>query len=182
MASKQKSVKPEAAARRKALRLHGTIARDLGVRIVSGRFRPGDILDGEVDASDRLEVSRTAYREAVRILSAKAMACYTSSGSTARRIARERAPVPTLAMTASMKVARRLGLQWGVHAVHTRDVSSFEEMVGKAKRMVLRHQMAEAGDRVLIMAGVPFKTSGSTNVIHVVRIVGDELENYSNNG
>ena len=65
MASKQKSAK--------ALRLHGTIARDLGVRIVSGRFRPGDILDGEVDASDRLEVSRTAYREAVRILAAKGL-------------------------------------------------------------------------------------------------------------
>ena len=65
MASKQKSAK--------ALRLHGTIARDLGVRIVSGRFRPGDILDGEIDASDRLEVSRTAYREAVRILAAKGL-------------------------------------------------------------------------------------------------------------
>jgi len=79
-----------------------------------------------------------------------------------------------------MKVARRLGLQWGVHAVHTRDVSSFEEMVGKATRMVLRHHLAQGGDRVLIMAGVPFRTSGSTNVIHVVKIVGDELDSYSN--
>ncbi|MDV3257361.1 MAG: pyruvate kinase [Sphingomonas sp.] len=118
----------------------------------------------------------------VRILDAKSVACFTSTGSTARRIARERAQVPTLAMTASMKVARRLGLQWGVHAVHTRDVSSFEEMVGKAKRMVLRHRLAMAGDSVLIMAGVPFKTSGSTNVIHVVKIVGDELDTYLNEG
>ena len=72
MASRKKLAGPEAA-RRKALRLHGTIARDLGVRIVSGRVRPGDILDGEIDASDRLEVSRTAYREAVRILAAKGL-------------------------------------------------------------------------------------------------------------
>jgi len=115
----------------------------------------------------------------VRILSAKAMACYTLSGSTARRIARERAPVPTLAMTASLTAARRLGLQWGVHAVHTRDVSNFEEMVGKAKRMALRHHLAEAGDRLVIMAGVPFKTSGSTNVIHVVKLVGDELDGHT---
>ncbi len=91
-------------------------------------------------------------------LDAKAMACYTSSGSTARRIARERPPVPTLAMTASLKVARRLGLQWGVHAVHTRDVSSFEEMVGKAKRMALRHHARRArGDRMVMMAGVPLQ-------------------------
>ncbi|MEO8618436.1 MAG: pyruvate kinase [Sphingomicrobium sp.] len=116
----------------------------------------------------------------VRIIGAKAMACYTTSGSTARRIARERAPVPTLVMTASIKVARRLGLQWGVHAVHTRDVSSFEEMVGKAKRMSLRHKLVSPGDPMVVMAGVPFKTVGSTNVIHVVRISGDELETYLN--
>ena len=130
----------------------------------------------EATTADALSESAA---QIVRILSASAMACYTSSGSTARRIARERAPVPTMAMTASLAVARRLGLQWGVHAVHTRDVSSFEEMVGKAKRMVLRHHLAGPGDRVVIMAGVPFKTSGSTNVIHVVKLVGDELDGHS---
>jgi len=131
----------------------------------------------EATTADALSESAA---QIVRILNAAAMACYTSSGSTARRIARERAQVPTLAMTASMKVARRLGLQWGVHAVHTRDVNNFEEMVGKAKRMVLRHHLAGPDDRVLVMAGVPFKTAGSTNVIHVVKIVGDELDSYSN--
>src|SRR5678815_533658 len=62
-----------AAPTRKSLRLHGTIARDIGVSIVSGRYRPGHILDGEVEASERRKVSRTAYREAVRILSAKGL-------------------------------------------------------------------------------------------------------------
>ena len=131
----------------------------------------------EATAADALSESAA---QIVRTLSAKAMACYTSSGSTARRIARERAPVPTLVMTSSLAVARRLGLQWGVHAVHTRDVSSFEEMVGKARRMALRHHLALPGERMVIMAGVPFKTVGSTNVIHVVRLAGDELEAYLN--
>src|SRR5690349_17075763 len=81
-------------------------------------------------------------RQIASTVSAKAMICYTSSGSTARRIARERPPVPILAMSASMTTARRLGLLWGAHAVHTRDVSSFEEMVAKARRMVQRHGMA----------------------------------------
>jgi len=58
---------------RKALRLHGTIARDIGVLIVSGRYRPGHVLDGEVEASEQRKVSRTAYREAMRILSAKGL-------------------------------------------------------------------------------------------------------------
>jgi DNA-binding FadR family transcriptional regulator len=64
---------PSGRAPRKSLRLHGTIARDLGVQIVSGRHRPGDLLEGEIAASGQLQVSRTAYREAVRILAAKGL-------------------------------------------------------------------------------------------------------------
>jgi DNA-binding FadR family transcriptional regulator len=67
------SPKSNARARRKSLRLHGTIARDLGVLIVSGRYKPGELLNGEIAASDRLHVSRGAYREAVRILAAKGL-------------------------------------------------------------------------------------------------------------
>jgi pyruvate kinase len=117
-------------------------------------------------------------RQIATTVTAKAMVCYTSSGSTARRIARERPSVPTLAMSASLHTSRRMGLIWGVHAVHTRDVGSFEEMVEKGKRMALRHKMAEGGDRLVLMAGVPFGVSGSTNVLHVVRLTGDELERY----
>ncbi|WP_448657690.1 FadR/GntR family transcriptional regulator [Sphingomonas sp. CJ99] len=57
----------------RALRIHGTIARDLGVRIVSGGYVPGEVLSGEVAASEQLNVSRTAYREALRILAAKGL-------------------------------------------------------------------------------------------------------------
>ena len=107
-----------------------------------------------------------------------AMVCYTSSGSTARRIARERGPVPLLVMTASKTVARRMGLVWGVHAVHTRDVASFEEMVAKGKRMALRTRLAGPGQRLILLAGIPFGRTGSTNVMHVARLVGDELDDY----
>ena len=57
----------------RALRIHGTIARDLGIAIVSGRYRPGDILSGEIEFSEQLKVSRTAYREAIRMLAAKGL-------------------------------------------------------------------------------------------------------------
>lgn len=55
------------------LRIHGTIARDLGIRIVSGAVKPGELLDGEIAASGSLNVSRTAYREALRMLAAKGL-------------------------------------------------------------------------------------------------------------
>ncbi len=119
-----------------------------------------------------------AAKGIARTVSAAAIICFTSSGSTARRIARERPSVPILVLTPKAETARRLGLLWGTHAVHTRDVESFEEMVAKSKRMALRHGMAKAGEQVVVMAGVPFRTPGSTNVLHVTRIIGDELRNY----
>ena len=108
-------------------------------------------------------------------VSATGIICFTTSGSTARRVSRERPMVPLLVLTPKLATARRLGLLWGAHAVHTRDVKSFEEMVGKSKRMALRHRTAQAGDRFVLMAGVPFGTPGATNVLHVVRLIGDEL-------
>lgn len=71
--AKTKAASTQGSLSRKALRLHGSIARDLGTRIVSGRYRPGHILAGEVEASEQFDVSRTAYREAVRILAAKGL-------------------------------------------------------------------------------------------------------------
>ncbi len=59
--------------RPRSLRLHGTVARELGIRIVSGVLTPGEILEGEIAASEQFKVSRTAYREAIRILAAKGL-------------------------------------------------------------------------------------------------------------
>ena len=119
-----------------------------------------------------------AAKQIARTVSATAIICFTTSGSTARRVARERPSVPVMVLTPKMETARRTGLLWGAYAVHTRDVDSFEDMVAKAKRMALRHHVAQAGDRVIVIAGVPFRTPGSTNVLHVVRIIGDELKNH----
>ena len=109
-------------------------------------------------------------------IGAKAIVCFTISGSTARRAARERGAVPILCLTPVRATARRLGLVWGVHAVVTRDVAAFETMVAKAKRMALRTGIGAAGDGLVLIAGVPFSTPGTTNVVHVVRLTGTELE------
>jgi len=64
---------PSRKAKPRSLRLHGTVARDLGIRIVSGILAPGAMLEGEIAASEQFKVSRTAYREAIRILAAKGL-------------------------------------------------------------------------------------------------------------
>jgi pyruvate kinase len=113
-----------------------------------------------------------------RTLGASAIVCFTISGSTVRRAARERADLPILCLTPKIATARRMGLVWGVHAVVTRDVADFEEMVAKAKRMALRTRLAKGGDPLVLIAGVPFATPGTTNVVHVVRLTGKELQGY----
>lgn len=65
--------RPRKPSTRSKERLHGSIARELGVAIVSGRIEPGETLDNEIDSSEQMAVSRTAYREAVRTLAAKGL-------------------------------------------------------------------------------------------------------------
>lgn len=128
----------------------------------------GTTADALAEASGRI----------VDTVETSAIVCFTSSGSTARRISRERPAVPLLVLTASQTTARRLGLLWGAFAVRTKDIGSFEEMVAKGKRMALRYHLGNAGGRIIIMAGVPFGTPGSTNVLHIVRLTGDELKGH----
>jgi pyruvate kinase len=104
---------------------------------------------------------------------------FTGSGSTARRVARERPAAPMLVLTPSQRISRRLALLWGTHAVSTKDIGSFEEMIAKGKRMALRHGFGGAGSKLIALAGVPFGTPGSTNLLHVVTLSGDELNKHS---
>jgi pyruvate kinase len=122
-------------------------------------------------------LSESADRIASTV-SAAAIVCFTSSGSSARRIARERPSVPLLVLTPKLQTARKLGLLWGAHAVRTKDVANFEEMIAKSKRMAMRAGIARGGDAIIVMAGVPFGTPGSTNVLHVARLSGEELKGY----
>ncbi|KAB7646329.1 pyruvate kinase [Polymorphobacter fuscus] len=128
--------------------------------------------DAGVSTADAISAAAASISHTIK---ARSIVCFTLSGSTARRAARERAALPVLCLTPRIETARRMGLVWGVHAVVTRDITSFEEMVEKAKRMALRTGIGRGGDPLVLIAGVPFSTPGTTNVVHVVRLTGDEL-------
>jgi len=116
-----------------------------------------------------------AARQVARTVGAKAIVTFTTSGATALRAARERPEAEILTLTPRLAVARRLAIVWGMRTVKTKDVTSFEEMVGKSKRMALRAGLVKAGERIVVTAGVPFGTPGATNVLHVAWISGNEL-------
>ncbi len=133
-------------------------------------------IEPDATTSDALAVASGSIANTV---DTSAIICFTVSGSTARRISRERTSVPILVLTPQIDTARRVGLLWGTTAVHTKDVCSFEEMIGKSKRMALRYNMGKAGSRLIVTAGVPFGVPGSTNLLHIVRLTGDELKQYN---
>ena len=136
------------------------------------------MLDTPPDAttSDALAHSCMTIADTVPI---SAITVFTASGSTARRVARERPATPMLVLTPSTRTARRVALLWGAHAVVTRDIGSFEEMIAKGKRMALRHGFGAAGSKQIVLAGVPFGTPGATNLLHVVTLTGSELDDHS---
>ncbi len=115
-----------------------------------------------------------AARQVAETLGAAAIITYTSSGSTALRAARERARVPVLALTPRISTARRLALFWGLHCVLTEDAHSFQDMVDKACRVAFREEFARRGERIVVTAGVPFGTPGTTNILRIAR-VGEEM-------
>lgn len=111
-----------------------------------------------------------ASAQVAHTLSAAAIVTYTTSGSTTLRAARERPDAPILCLTEKIETARRLALCWGTHCVQTQDVQTFSEMVEKACRIAREQGLASKGQRLVVTAGVPFGTPGSTNVLRIALI------------
>ncbi|CAJ95752.1 pyruvate kinase [Cupriavidus necator] len=119
------------------------------------------------DAADAIGY---AVRHIVGLLRVPATVAYTSSGYSALRMARERPQVPILGMTPRMATARRLTLTWGVHAVLCHEVLDVPEMTDLASRTVLAEGFGEAGQSVVISAGLPFLVAGTTNLLRIAQI------------
>lgn len=121
-------------------------------------------LDTEEDASDAITV---AAEQVARDIHAACIVNYTTSGSTALRTARQRPAIPILCLTQSLHVARKLSVSYGVRGIHVTNVNSFAETVEAASTLAREKKMAKKGQRLVITAGVPFGTPGSTNVLRI---------------
>lgn len=120
----------------------------------------------ELQATSSDAISAAAAQVA-HTLSAAAIVTFTTSGSTALRVARERPEVPVLCLTPSIETARYMNLVWGTHCVSTAEIKRFSEMVDKACKIAQQQRFAKKGDRLVITAGLPIGTIGSTNILRV---------------
>ncbi|WP_102225554.1 pyruvate kinase [Acidimangrovimonas sediminis] len=109
----------------------------------------------------------SAARDIAETTSIRAICCFTQSGTTASLTARERPPVPIIALTPLPETARRLCLTWGTHCVMTEAQDRFKGAVISAVRAVLEYKFATEKDQILVVAGVPFNVEGSTNILRV---------------
>ncbi|MDM0000294.1 pyruvate kinase [Variovorax sp. J22P240] len=129
-----------------------------------------------IDSSRAEPLARTAdaigaaMRDITGLLNAAATVAYTSSGYSALRMARERPRAPIIGMTPRLATARRLALAWGVHAVLCHEVVDVSEMSDLASRTALREGFGAAGQTIVISAGMPFGTSGTTNLLRIAQI------------
>ncbi len=109
----------------------------------------------------------SAARSVAETLDLKVIVAWTASGATALRIARERPYPPILTLTTSRHTARRLALVWGVHAVFGDDPKDVDDMARLGARIAREQEFANPGQRVILVAGVPFGTPGATNMLRI---------------
>ncbi|MCA0399259.1 MAG: pyruvate kinase [Proteobacteria bacterium] len=109
----------------------------------------------------------SAARSVAETLDLRAIVAWTASGATALRIARERPYPPILTLTTSAQTARRLALVWGCHAVVGEDPRDVDDMARLGARVAREQEFANPGQRVILVAGVPFGTPGATNMLRI---------------
>jgi len=125
----------------------------------------GKDLQPKTDDAISYAACHTAYQ-----LGAAAIIAFTSSGSTARRVAKYRPKVPILAITPSQVTQRQLSLSWGVRAFQIPEPSKIAMLFTRGARVAKRTGLAQDGDLVVITGGVPIGISGSTNLLKVEKV------------
>ena len=121
----------------------------------------------ESTASDAIAA---AAHQIADTLGLKAVMAWTASGSTALRLARARPDATVIALTPKRETARRLALAWGTHPIVTNDASDIDDMSFRACKFAVRENFAGIGDRVIVVAGLPFGTPGATNLVRIATV------------
>ena len=108
-----------------------------------------------------------AASQVARTVGAQAVAAFTSSGSTALRVSRERPVPPIMALVTDQSTARRLAVAWGIHAVVTEEAHGMSEAVVRATKIGREEGFAAGGGLIVVVGGIPFGQAGTTNSLRV---------------
>lgn len=121
----------------------------------------------QATGSDAIAGAAHAIAQTVRL---SAIICYTATGSTALRVARERPGLPVIGLTPVESTASRLSLVWGLHSVMTSDPRDLSDMVMKACRIAFEEGWVKAGEGIVITGGIPLGSPGTTNMLRIAYV------------
>jgi pyruvate kinase len=116
-----------------------------------------------------------AARQVAETLDLSAIVCWTSSGATGLRLSRERPKPPIVAISPIVAAGRKLSLAWGIHSVIAEDARDQDDMVERACQIAFKEGVAKAGQRIVVVAGLPLGTPGATNMIRVAFVRQEPL-------
>ncbi len=124
------------------------------------------VLHTEPEATSADAIAAAA-RQVAETLDLAAIVCWTSSGSTGLRVSRERPQCPIVALSPIVAAGRKLSVVWGIHGVLAEDAHDLDDMIDRACRLAFKEGFAKAGQRIIVVAGVPLGTPGATNVMRI---------------
>lgn len=130
----------------------------------------GRHVDNLFDATDITESVAAAVATAAANLGIKTIVAATASGYTAKMISKHRPDADILALTFSERVQRGLTMSWGVDPVIVSEPANTDEMIALAKKTAVERGLAKKGDNIIITAGVPVGTTGTTNIMTIQAI------------
>ena len=137
-------------------------------------------VDGEVPPLSHVPRTKSgiisyAARDVSERLNARALVAFTTSGDTAKRVARLHSQLPLLVFTPKPEVRSQLALTWGAETFLTPEVTQTDEIITQVDEALLKNPKYERGDMVVIVAGSPPGIPGNTNMIHI-HILGSDLK------
>ncbi len=152
------------------------MARIAGEIEKTSAFEEGPKYDIPITQNLRIGATPTEHAiaaatvEAVRLLGAPAVVSFTRSGASARLVSSYRPPVPILGVCNDERTWRQLALVWGVYPALYKGEPTYEDMLEFARKELLAQRLGKRGQRILVTAGIPFHTQGTTNMLRVEEV------------
>ena len=144
----------------KAVEIMARIASDIEPEIEFVNYPPSE--------TDETHALVEALNDIDHILDLKCIVAFTSTGYTALVASKERPKAPVIAFTPDRKVYHRLNLIWGViPLLIDRQVEAFEELVAQAENNLVRRNLVQEGDKILIVGGIPTQHARGTNFLKI---------------
>ncbi len=153
-----------------AVRMMSRVAREVEMDTNYEKIMLPSAAEIEDNSANALSAAARSIASTMKLA---AIICYTATGTTALRAARQRPLQPIIALTPVKKTARRLSIVWGLRCFLTDDPADIDDMVRIAEAVAISSGVAQKDQQIIISAGMPFGRPGATNMLRIAVVGGN---------